>query len=91
VGDVRCVPIGERKYRERLDLSLECLVIVKTRHWRSTVKLEREGFGHLTVVDDCKQIGKHKVCEILFELYDFGMWNDILVNDLGCRNGKCVR
>ena len=29
VGEARCIPVGERKCRERLDLSLECLVIVE--------------------------------------------------------------
>ena len=47
-----------------------------------------EGFECLTLVNDCKRNGKHKICETLFEFYDFGMWNDILVNDLGCRKGK---
>ena len=71
-------------------MSMQCLVMAETAHWRSAVKSEAEGFGRLTLVDAFKRSGKHKICYILFEIYDFGMWNEILVNDLGCRKGKCM-
>ena len=54
------------------------------------MKSEVEGLDHVTLVDAFKQSYKHKVCQILFVFYDFGMWNDILMNDLGCRKGKCL-
>ena len=54
------------------------------------MKLKVEGFGRLTLVDAFKLSGKHKVCYIFFEIYDCGLWNEILVNDLGCRKGACL-
>ena len=54
------------------------------------MKSKGKGFGHLTLLDAFKLSGRHKVCYILFEIYDFGLWNEILVNDLGCRKGTCL-
>ena len=54
------------------------------------MKSNVEAFGCLTLVDAFKLSGRHKVCYILFEICDFGLWNEILVNDLGYWKGRCL-
>ena len=61
-GKARYVPVGERKCKRKLEVSLQGLVIVESRQWRSAVKSEVEGFGRGTLVDAFEQSGKHKVC-----------------------------
>ena len=54
------------------------------------MKSEAEALGRLTLVGPLKWRGKRKVCLIFRIVNKIGMWNVILVNELGCRKSKWV-
>ena len=64
LGEVRCVVVGLTQCKGRLDLSLECLVMVDAWGRMSTVNLEEEGLQHPMQVDDSKQLCNNRYMKI---------------------------